>query len=135
VAAGERQNSTGAARPAGPFTAAQTSRIERVLTAARQGTGLNFNLYVGHLNEPTREHARQLLGRLDKPAESVLIAVSPNQRVLEIVTGSQARTLLPDRECALAALSMVSDFTEGNLVGGVVTGLSQLAGHAERRVA
>ena len=37
----------------------------------------------------------------------MLIAVSPNQRQLEIVTGSIARRRVLDRDAKLAALSMV----------------------------
>ena len=66
------------------------------------------------------------------PARSVLIAVSPNDRVLQIVTGATARKRLPDRACKLAALSMVASFGGGDLTGGLVSGLAQLADHAGR---
>ena len=63
-------------------------------------------------------------------ADAVLIAVCPNQRVLEIVTGPRARRKLPDRDCKLAALSMTASFSGGDLAGGIVSGLAQLADHA-----
>jgi hypothetical protein len=47
--------------------------------------------------------------------------------VLEIVTGQRAARRLPDRICALAALSMTASFEGGDLAGGVVTGLRMLA--------
>ena len=56
----------------------------------------------------------------------------PNQRVLEIVTGALARRRVPDRACKLAALSMAAAFTGGDLAGGVVAGIAQLADHAGR---
>jgi uncharacterized membrane protein YgcG len=87
-------------------------------------------VYVGELTAPTRQHAEQLLGELTAPAKSVLVAVSPNQRVLEIVTGEQAARRLPDRVCALAALSMTAAFGGGDLAGGIVTGLRMLADRA-----
>ncbi len=62
----------------------------------------------------------------------MFVAVSPNQRVLEIVTGSVARRRLLDRDCKLAALSMAAAFSGGDLAGGVVAGLAQLAEHAGR---
>jgi len=62
----------------------------------------------------------------------VLIAVSPNQRLLEIVTGSVASTRILDRDCKLAALSMSAAFAGGDLGGGLVAGLAQLAAHAGR---
>jgi uncharacterized membrane protein YgcG len=60
----------------------------------------------------------------------VLIAISPNQRLLEIVTGSDARRRILDRDAKLAALSMAAAFAGGDLGGGIVAGLSSLAGHA-----
>jgi uncharacterized membrane protein YgcG len=60
----------------------------------------------------------------------VLLAVSPNQRVVEIVTGPIAAKKLPDRVCALAALSMTAAFSGGDLAGGIVTGLRMLSDQA-----
>jgi hypothetical protein len=99
---------------------------------ADRSTGLTFSVYVGDLDDPTRGHAEKLHGHLADPATSVLIAVSPNQRVLEIVTGSDARRRILDRDAKLAALSMVASFTGGDLAGGIIVGLDQLATHAGR---
>ncbi len=60
----------------------------------------------------------------------MLIAISPEQRILEIVTGEHAAYRLPDRACALAALSMTAAFGGGDLAGGVVTGLQMLSNQA-----
>jgi uncharacterized membrane protein YgcG len=116
----------------GPFTPRQLFRIDEALRAADRETGLTFCVYVGDLEQPSREHAERLLDELDEPARSVLLAVSPNQRTLEIVTGEQATRRLPDRVCALAALSMTAAFGGGDLAGGVVTGLRMLADQARR---
>lgn len=116
----------------GPFSLRQLRRFDKALRAADSSTGLTFSVYVGELEEPTRQYAEKLHGQLADPARSVLLAVSPNQRVLEIVTGGQARRRLPDRACRLAALSMAAAFGGGDLAGGIVAGLAQLADHAGR---
>lgn len=116
----------------GPFTTRQLLRLDQALRVADRSTGLTFSVYVGELDEPVRDHAEKLLMQLADPASSVLIAVSPNQRVLEIVTGPKARVRLPDRDCKLAALSMAAAFGGGDLAGGIVNGLAQLADHARR---
>jgi hypothetical protein len=118
----------------GPFTTRQLLRLDEALRVADQSTGLTFSIYVGDLDEPVREYAEKLLLQLAEPAWSVLIAVSPNQRLLEIVTGPDARNRLPDRDCKLAALSMAAAFGGGDLAGGIVSGLAQLADHAGRGV-
>jgi uncharacterized membrane protein YgcG len=114
----------------GPFTPRQLFRIDEALRAADRETGFQFSVYVGELTEPTREHAERLICQLSDPPRSVLLAISPNQRVLEILTGEQAARRLPDRVCALAALSMTAAFGGGDLAGGVVTGLRMLADQA-----
>lgn len=116
----------------GPFTTRQLIRIDEALRLADRESGLTFSVYVGELHAPVRGAAERLHSQLPDPDNSVLIAVSPNQRVLEIVTGEQARKRLADRDCALAAFSMTAAFTGGDLTGGIVTGLSQLASHTRK---
>ncbi len=114
----------------GPFTTRQLLRLDQALRDADRLTGLVFSVYVGELDEPVRQAAEKLHAQLPDPAISVLIAVSPNQRVLEIVTGPSARLRLPDRDCKLAAMSMAAAFAGGDLAGGIVAGLAQLTDHA-----
>ena len=131
MTAGESAQLTG--RPEvldGPFTTPQLLRLDEALRVADQSTGLTFSVYVGDLDDPVRAHAEKLHGQLADPDESVLVAVSPNQRMLEIVTGAKARKRIPDRAAKLAALSMTAAFGGGDLAGGVVSGLAQLAEQA-----
>ena len=122
-----------AARPEvvhGPFTTRQLMRLDDALRGADESTGLTFSIYVGDLEQPVRGHAEKLHSELNDPDRCVLVAVSPNQRVLEIVTGHEARRRVPDRQAKLAALSMAAAFGGGDLAGGLVSGISQLAEQA-----
>lgn len=110
-----------------PFTPRQLERIDEALTFASRDAGLTFSLYVGALEEPTRDTAERMLGELPNPADSVLVAVSPGQRVLQIVTGIDAFERIPNRICALAALTMRAAFSSGDLVGGIVNGIRILS--------
>ena len=116
----------------GPFTTPQLLRLADALRLADTSTGLTFSVYVGELDLPAREHAEKLHSQLADPENSTLVAVSPNQRVLEVVTGDRARRRIPDRSAKLAAMSMSAAFGGGDLAGGLVTGLSQLAEAAGR---
>jgi Domain of unknown function (DUF5130) len=116
-----------------PFTARQLWRLDEALTLASLETGLTFSVYVGVLQDPTHEHAERLHAQLGQVApNSVLIAVSPGQRTLDIVTGERSAKRLPDRSLALAALSMRAAFSAGDLTGGLVNGLRMLADQAGR---
>jgi len=116
----------------GPLSSRALLRLDEALRLADASTGLTFSVYIGELREPVREDAEEMLFRLADPQHSVLVAVSPNQRVLEIVTGSVASTRILDRDGKLAALSMSAAFAGGDLGGGLVAGLAQLAEHAGR---
>jgi|SRR4051812_17703493 hypothetical protein len=119
----------------GPFTTRQLLRLDEALRLADSSTGLTFSIYVGDLEEPVRSYSEKLHDQLADPPHTVLIALSPNQRVLEIITGGEARRRLPDRAAKLAALSMAAAFGGGDLAGGLVSGLAQLADHAGRKAA
>ncbi|MGY2066224.1 DUF5130 family protein [Blastococcus sp. SYSU DS0619] len=113
------------------FSYQELARLDEALTMSSRETGLRFTLYVGELRTPTRAHAEELHARSGHhPADAVLLAVSPGQRVVEVVTGAGAARRLPDRACALAVLSMTSAFSSGDLVGGIVNGLRQLSDQA-----
>lgn len=115
------------------FSARQLSRIDEALTLSSRESGLTFSLYVGSLAEPTRETAEALFRQLAETATApVLVAISPAQRVLQIVTGVESAPRLPNKSCALAALSMRASFSAGDLTGGIVTGLRMLSDAAGR---
>jgi uncharacterized membrane protein YgcG len=117
--------------PTGPFSPAQLARMDEALTLASRETGLDFSVYLGGLGADSRGAAEQLHASIgEKAANSVLIAVSPGERVIEIVTGQQAFQRLPDRGAKLAVASMVASFKEGELVGGLVNALRMLADQA-----
>jgi hypothetical protein len=120
-----------AAAGGGPFNARQLSRLDEALTLSSRETGLTFSVYVGEFKNPARAHAEALFEKLDD--RSVLVAVSPGQRALHIVTGPESAKRLPNRACALAALAMRASFANGDLTGGIVTGLRMLADSAGSR--
>jgi hypothetical protein len=122
------------ARTPSPFSPRQLVRLDEALTLSSRETGIEFSVYVGGLDEPTRQHAERLHARLGaKAPDAVLLAVSPGQRVLHIVTGQGSARRLPNRSCALAALSMEASFAVGDLVGGIVNGLRMLSDQAGLR--
>ena len=82
-----------------------------------------------------RDHAERLHAALGaRAANGVLLLVAPGDRQLEIVTGKESSRRLSDRSCALAALSMTTSFSGGDLVGGIVTGVRMLAESAGREL-
>jgi hypothetical protein len=115
------------------FTPRQLSRIDEALTLSSRESGLTFSVYIGPLAEPTRDTADKLFAELAATTSApVLIAISPGQRVLQIVTGTGSAARLPNKSCALAALSMRASFSAGDLTGGIVSALRMLSDAAGR---
>jgi hypothetical protein len=114
-----------------PFSARQLTRLDDALTLASRQTGLLFTVYVGELGDDSRRRAEELHASLGESATSaVLVAVSPGERVVEVVTGEESHRRLDDRGAKLAVVSMVATFKESDLVGGMVEGVSMLADQA-----
>lgn len=113
------------------FTVPQRERLRASVAHAREVTGLDVVLYVGEL--PTgRAHARGLLAARADPDEAVVVAVDPQGRRVEIVTGQQAALTCDDRACGLAAAAMTSSFGVGDLAGGLRAGLDVIADQARK---
>jgi hypothetical protein len=117
--------------PGGPFGPKQLARLDEALTLASRETGLDFSIYLGQLGEDSHAEAERLHASIGEGAsQAVLVAVSPGERVIEILTGRGAAQRIPDRGAKLAVASMVASFKEGDLVGGLVNSLRMLADQA-----
>ena len=120
------------------LSVSQQERIEHAVSLCRAQNGLDVSVLVGDLNldgtGDFRAAAEKLHAALGERAHSaVLVVVAPGQRQVEVVTGPAARRRVPDRVAALAVLSMTSAFGGGDLAGGVIDGLRQMADAAGRR--
>jgi hypothetical protein len=112
------------------FTAREREDIDRAARIAEGDTDLHFSVYVGALGGDSRATATRVHAGLPDPAASVLVAVDPGARRVEVVTGTTSHRWLDDRSCALGVVSMTTSFTAGDLAGGIVNGLRTLAEHA-----
>lgn len=114
------------------FTPSQRHQIDKAIRDAEQMSRYEFSVYVGASEGETRPFAERLHAALAAPDRSVLVMVDPAARIVEVVTGAEARRDLDDAEVKLAILAMQSAFAAGDLVGGIVAGVHQLAEHARR---
>jgi uncharacterized membrane protein YgcG len=120
--------------------AREQERIATAIDRARAENGLDISVMVGdlELDDPAqfRAGAERLHAALgERSGTAVLIVVAPGQRRVEVVTGPGIRRRVPDRVAALSVLSMTTAFTGGDLSGGVVDAIRQIADAAGRRPA
>lgn len=109
------------------FTAVERHEIDRAVRSAEALSGRDFYVHVGRSEGDSRRTALALHGAVERPANSILVHVDPAERTLEIVTGSEVRDTVSDRHVALAGLSLQTAFEAGDLHGGVVAVVQQLA--------
>jgi uncharacterized membrane protein YgcG len=116
------------------LSVSQQERIDHAVSRCRSENGLDVSVLVGDLQvdstdgEAFRAAAEKLHAALGERAHSaVLVVVAPGQRRVEVVTGPGARRRVPDRVAGLAVLSMVTAFRGGDLAGGLLDGLRQIA--------
>lgn len=112
-----------------PFSNGQIASLEKALYRAGVSTGFEFSCYVGALAEG-RQSAIALHSQFRNPTRSVLVAVDPGRRLIEIVTGVGVKDYLDDQSCRLACLTMTSCFTIGDIAEGIREGVTVLAEHA-----
>ena len=122
------------------LTPRQQERIEQVVESAREENGLDLSVLVGDLEIEDLSQFRAACERLhaalgERSPSAVLVVVAPGQRRVEVVTGPLVRRRVPDRVSALAVLSMTSAFRGGDLAGGIVDAVRQIADAAGRRKA
>ncbi|WP_164479173.1 DUF5130 family protein [Nakamurella antarctica] len=114
-----------------PLSASELELLDDVLVEAERKTGLRFAVYLGDLGTDTRAEAESLLAQFEAEAPmTVLLAMSPGQRVVEVVTGGESSRRITDRASRLAVLSVIASATEGAIGGGLINGLRILADQA-----
>ena len=120
------------------LTVRQQERVEEAVETARTENGLDLSVLVGDLELEDLSQFRAASERLhaalgERSPSAVLLVVAPGQRKVEIVTGPAVRRRVPDRVSALAVLSMTSAFRGGDLTGGIIDAVRQIADAAGRR--
>ena len=116
-----------------PLSVRQRRRVERAVDEAENFTGLQICVYIGAVEgeQDSRAHAEALFvhqGLHARPA--VLLLVAPPQRKVEVVTAPALRERIPDEAAGDAVTAMVERFKDGDLAGGLVAGVEQLASAA-----
>ena len=114
-----------------PLTTAQLELLDDVIREAERFTGLRFSAYLGDLGSNTEAFTQGLLSGLGQDApDAVLLAISPGQRVAEVVTGGEAARRISDRAARLAVLAVVASCKDGDIPGALLTGIRILADQA-----
>lgn len=110
-----------------PFRKNDRLVLDNTLTEAIRRTGVRFTVYIGDLGENTAEGVNALFPTTPDAAHSVLIAVSPNERAIEIRSGRAVADRANDRVLQLGVTALQSAFKDGNLLDGLVSAVRVMA--------
>ncbi len=123
--------------PVGPvhepqvLTPPELQLLDEVISEAEHASGLRFAAYLGDLGSDTRAGAEALLqGFGDDAPYTVLLAISPGQRAVEVVTGTEAALRITQRAARVAVLSVTAFCRDGDLPGALTNGVRVLSDHA-----
>lgn len=106
-----------------PFSIKDLVAIDDALKFGSRASKARFAIYLGDLGSDTAARAREILAQVPTPDDAVLLAVSPDQKVIEVVYGSQVRGRGAESSAPLGVAAASSAFARGDLVDGLVSAI------------
>ncbi len=110
-----------------PFPTRDLVAIDDALKYASRTSLARFAIYLGGLGSDTAARAREILAQVPTPDNAVLLAVSPDQSVIEVVYGSAVRGRGAESAAPLGVAAASSAFEQGHLVDGLVSAIRVLS--------
>ncbi len=110
-----------------PFPIKDLVAIDDALKYGSRASQARFAIYLGDLGSDTAARAREILADVPTPNNAVLLAVSPDQEVIEVVYGSAVRSRGAESAAPLGVAAASSAFARGDLVDGLVSAIRVLS--------
>lgn len=110
-----------------PFPIKDLVTIDDALKYGSRSSNARFAIYLGDLGSDTAARAREILAKVPTPDNAVLLAVSPDQCVIEVVYGSAVRGRGAESAAPLGVAAASSAFEQGHLVDGLVSAIRVLS--------
>ncbi|WP_327096179.1 DUF5130 domain-containing protein [Nocardia vinacea] len=110
-----------------PFSDDERLAIDNVLTEATRATKVRFSIYIGDLGADPAAGADAVFPATPEAARSVLIAVSPNDKAIEVRSGHEVADRANDRVCQLGVTAALSSFRQGQLIDGLISAVRVMA--------
>lgn len=110
-----------------PFPIMDLVALDDTLKYASRSSMARFAVYLGDLGSDTAARAREILAEVPTPDNAVLLAVSPNQCVIEVVYGSQVRGRGVESAAPLGVAAASSAFEHGELIDGLISAIRVLS--------
>lgn len=110
-----------------PFPAKDLVVLDDALKYGSRGAKARFAVYLGDLGADPAATAREILAKVPTPDNAVLLAVSPNQKAIEVVYGGDVKGRGIEEAAPLGVSAAAASFAEGNLLDGLVSAIRVLS--------
>lgn len=110
-----------------PFPTSDLVAIDDALKYGSRASRARFAVYLGDLGSDSAARAREILAQVPTPDNAVLLAVSPDQCLIEVVYGSAVRGRGAESAAPLGVAAASSAFEQGHLVDGLVSAIRVLS--------
>lgn len=110
-----------------PFPNRDLVILDDALKYGSRAAEARFAVYLGDLGNDTAATARAILAKVPTPDNAVLLAVSPDQRAIEVVYGSEVKGRGIETAAPLGVSAATSSFQEGNLMDGLISAVRVLS--------
>jgi hypothetical protein len=110
-----------------PFPVKDLVILDDALKYGSRAAKARFAVYLGDLGADTAASARDVLAEIPTPNNAVLLAVSPNQRAIEVVYGADVQGRGIEESAPLGVSAAAASFKEGNLMDGLISAVRVLS--------
>lgn len=110
-----------------PFPTMDLVVLDDALKYGSRAAKARFAVYLGDLGADTAATAREILAKVPTPDNAVLLAVSPNQKAIEVVYGADVKGRGIEEAAPLGVSAAAASFKEGNLIDGLISAVRVLS--------
>src|SRR3954462_7935237 len=110
-----------------PFPVKDLVVLDDALKYGSRYAGARFAVYLGELAADTAARAREILATVPTPNNAVLLAVSPNQRAIEVVYGADVQGRGIEESAPLGVKAAAASFNYGNLMAGLISAVKVMS--------
>ncbi|WP_157530992.1 DUF5130 domain-containing protein [Mycobacterium sp. IS-1496] len=110
-----------------PFATKDLVVLDDALKYGSRAAKARFAVYIGDLGADTAATAREILSQVPTPNNAVLLAVSPDQRAIEVVYGVDVKGRGIETAAPLGVSATAASLKEGNLIDGLISGVRVLS--------
>jgi hypothetical protein len=104
-----------------PFPVKELVFLDDALKFGSRAAKARFAVYIGDLGADTGAKAREILAGVPTPGNAVLLAVSPDQKAIEVVYGSEVSGRGIEESAPLGVSAAAASFKDGNLIDGLIS--------------